>query len=394
MHVSDRTRQLTPALIDEIKLRTTALRRAGAHVINLGQAIPNLPPLTQAIDAARRALDEDETHIYSPDAGLPALRRQLGETLRAQNGIHADPNSEILITAGANQAFLTALLTLLDPGDRVLLPAPYFFNHHMAVCLAGAIPVEIPLDPSDGFQLRRRELLPYLNPLPRAIVLVTPNNPTGAVYDPQELNDLCQELAGRGIAIITDETYQHFVYEEARHFSPASRPEIRDQVITISSFSKSYSMTGWRVGFLVAPADFVQEALKVQDTMVICASVIAQKAALGALQAPSTALAQRRDVLAQRRQLLLERLPRIPGLSWQPARGGFFAFVQVAGCRDSFQLALDLLQQAHVVTIPGSLFGPYGEGCLRLSYGAVDLSELAQACTRLERFFGTSLTFH
>ncbi len=387
MHISERVRQLLPALMDEVKTRMAALRRAGVRVINLGQAIPDIAPSPALLAAARQALEEPDTHIYSPDAGLPALRAALAADLAAQNGLRCDPETEVLITAGANQAFLTAMLTLLDPGERVLLPAPFFFNHEMAVRLAGGVPVSVPLSEESGFALRLENLRPYLDPPPRALVLVTPNNPTGAVYDPDELVVIGREAAARGIAVVTDETYRHFLYEGARHLSLAALPDMREQVITIGSFSKAYGMTGWRVGYMVAGAEFIAQALKVQDTMVICAPVIAQKAALGALRESSHYLADRLAVLERRRRLLAEELARIPGLSWRPARGAFFAFVRVAGCRDSPATALAVLEEAHVATIPGSLFGPAGEGFLRLSYGAAGLEDLAEACRRLARFF-------
>lgn len=389
MHIAQRVRTLTPALIDDLKARTAELRAAGADVINLGQAIPNLPPSPQALEAAGRALAEPDTHVYSPDAGLLPLRRALAEALAHEQDLAADAERQILITAGANQAFLLALLTLLEPGDRVVLPGPYFFNHEMAVRLAGGIPVNAPLDPAGGFQLRTADLRPYLEGA-RAVVLCSPNNPTGAVYAPAELARLARELAARGIALLVDETYRHLVYGQARYFNPGALPEAHDTVITVGSFSKSYSLTGWRVGYLVAPAGFVDEAIKVQDTMVICAAVVAQKAALGALQEGPAFLLARRAALDRRRRLLAAHLAAIPSLRWQPTEGAFFAFVRVAGCTDSLRLAMDVLERAHVVTIPGSLFGPAGEGYLRLSYGSVEEAELAEACGRLERMLGNT----
>ena len=388
MHVATRIRNLTPALIDGIKARSAELRAAGVYVINLGQAIPNLPPSPKALEAAGRALAEPDTHVYSPDTGLFSLRQALAEALAREHDLPIDPEREIIITAGANQAVLLALLTLLDPGDRVVLPAPYFFNHEMAVRIAGGIPVEAPLDPAGGFPLRVRSLRPYLKGA-RAVILCSPHNPTGAVYEPAELARLARELAARGVALLIDETYRHLIYGEARYFNPGALPEAHDTVITVGSFSKSYSLTGWRIGYLVAPAAFVEEAIKVQDTMVICAAVVAQKAALGALQEGPDFMAERRAALDRRRRLLARELATIPGLHWQPTEGAFFAFAQVAGCTDSLQLAMDILEKTHVVTIPGRLFGPAGEGYLRLSYGSVEEAELAEACRRLRRFFSS-----
>lgn len=387
MRIPQRIQSMASSPIDVINAHANQLRNRGIGIVNLGQAIPNFSPVNGALDAAREALDEPSTHVYSPDAGLLSLREKLSRILAQHNNIIADPETEILITAGANQAFMLALLTLIEPGDKVLLPAPFFFNHQMAVRIAGGVPVEIPLMEETGFQLRLEDLKPYLDLCPRILVIVSPNNPTGAVYAPQELKRIGFAAAQQDIVIITDEAYSDFVYQEAEHFSLASIAAIGSQVITIGSFSKTFSMTGWRVGFLVAESTFIEEALKVQDSMLICATVIAQKAALRALETPVEEIARRRDILNQRRRFLIERLAEIPQLRWTPTCGGFFAFVRNQGCSDSVQLAMEILDRVHVITIPGSAFGEQGQEYLRLSYGSVNLPDLDEACHRLSRFF-------
>jgi aminotransferase len=285
---------------------------------------------------------------------------------------------------------MLAAVTLLEPGDRILLPSPFYFNHEMAVRAVGGVPVEVPLSKETGFQMRMEDLEPHLSSHPRAMVMISPNNPTGAVYDPGELKRLGRELASKGITIITDETYQHFVYEGAEHSSLAAVAEIRPQLITIGSFSKSFSLTGWRVGYLVAQPAFIDEALKVQDAMLVCAPVISQKAALGGLQEPGHTLSHRREILDQRRRLLIERIAEIPKLAWHPTRGAYFAFVRAQGCTNSAELARDILDTVHVVTVPGSVFGQSGEGYLRLSYGSVESADLDEACGRLSHYFATA----
>lgn len=376
--------------MEALNAHAARLSRQGARVISLGQGVPGFPAAPQAIEAVRQALEEPETHIYSPDAGLRSLRQALGAALAEWNEIEVDPEEEIIVTAGANQAFMLAAVTLLEPGDRILLPSPFYFNHEMAVRAMGGVPVEVPLSEETGFQMRMEDLEPHLASRPRAMVMISPNNPTGAVYDPGELKRVGRELASRDIAIITDETYQHFVYEGAEHFSLASVAEIRPQLITIGSFSKSFSLTGWRVGYLVAQPAFIEEALKVQDAMLVCAPVISQKAALGGLQEPGHTLSHRREILDQRRRLLIERLAEIPKLAWHPTRGAYFAFVRAEGCADSAELARDILDTVHVVTIPGSVFGRSGEGYLRLSYGSVETADLDEACSRLSRYFAAA----
>jgi len=392
MNIPQRVRNIAPAFMDELGARVAALRNEGADVINLGQGVPGFPPVATAMEAARQALAEPSTHVYSADAGLLPLRQALSEWLAERNGLVADPDTEMVITAGGNQAFILALLTFLEPGDKVLLPSPFYFNHETSIRIVGAVPVEVPLREETGFQLTLADLEPHLKMQPRAVVVVSPNNPTGAVYDPEELERITRVLASRGISIIFDETYQAFLYDGAQHLSPGSIPEARSQVITIGSFSKTFSLAGWRLGYLIAEPDFVQQAIKVQDSMLVCAPVISQRVALGALKTPLEGLTRRRNVLSERRQLMAQRLAEIPRLRWHPTKGAYYAFVRVEGCTDSSALAWDLLERAHLAVVPGSIFGQNLEGFLRLSYGSVERSDLEQACGRLARYFdGTRL---
>ena len=388
MQIPERIQDIAPAFMDELGARVSALRAEGADIINLGQGVPGFPPVAAAVEAARQALEEPSVHVYSGDAGLLLLREALSSWLAKHNNVPTDPETEILITAGANQGFLLALLTLLEPGDKVLLPSPFYFNHEMSLRIVGAVPVEVPLREEAGFQLTLSDLEPYLEGRPRALVLVSPNNPTGAVYHPEELEHIVRVLAAAGIAVIFDETYQAFAYEGARHLSPASIPGARSQVITLGSFSKTFSLAGWRVGYLIAEAEFVEQAIKVQDAMLVCAPVISQRAALGALHTSVEELTARSNVLAERRQVLAQRLAEIPHLDWHPTDGAYYAFMRAEGCADSVALSRDLLERAHLAVVPGSYFGQSGEGYLRLSYGSVESSELEEACRRLAEDYG------
>lgn len=387
MHIPERIRSIAPAFMDELGARVAALRNEGADVINLGQGVPGFPPVATAMEAARQALAEPSTHVYSADAGLLPLRQALSEWLADRNGLVADPDTEMVITAGGNQAFFLALLTLLAPRNKVLLPSPFYFNHEMSLRIVGAVPIEVPLREETGFQLTLDDLEPYLKMQPRAVVVVSPNNPTGTVYHPEELERIAGMAEARGIAIIFDETYQAFLYDGAQHLSPGSIPEARSHVITVRSFSKTFSLAGWRLGYLIAEPDFVQQAIKVQDSMLVCAPVISQRVALGALKTPLEGLTRRRNVLSERRQLVAQSLAEIPRLHWHPTKGAYYAFVRVEGCTDSAALAWDLLERAHLAVVPGSIFGRNGEGFLRLSYGSVARSDLEEACGRLARYF-------
>jgi aminotransferase len=369
---------------DPLNLRANELRTAGHAVISLGQALPFFGPPPSALAAARAALLTPDVNIYSTDPGMPALRTVLADRLRSC-GITASAE-EIVITAGANHAFTLALTTMVDPGDEVVLPAPYFTNHQMAIAALGAVPVEAAVRDRETFSVRWSDIEPHLGSRTRAVVLCIPSNPAGALVNPDEGCRIVGELARRGIVVISDETYMQFVYT-GHHWSAASVPDWRRNVIVVGTFSKSFGMMGWRVGFLVADAAVCTHAVKIQDAMIICAPVISQMAALGAVSEDWDYPMSFHEALLDRREALARGVRMIPHLHWTPTGAGFFGFVRVDGCDDSAALAESVLEEAHVVTIPGAAFGRSGEGHLRLSYGAVPAADVAEAMRRLAAYF-------
>ena len=385
MRIPSRVLDLELPPFDPLNVRAAELRASGHRVISLGQALPFFPPPPSALRAAQAALSAPDVHLYSTDPGRPSLRRLLAERLNAHEGIDCGLDN-LIITAGANHAFATALTTLVNAGDEVVLPAPYFTNHHMQVLASGAVPVEAPLADRDNFCLTWDDVAAVLTTRTRAVVLCNPSNPTGAPVDHAHGPRIVAELAARGIVVISDETYMHFVYGED-HWSAASVADWRQNVVVIGTFSKSFAMMGWRVGYLLADAAICEQATKVQDAMIICAPVISQMAIEGAVRDEWDYPTKFHVEFTRRRQRLAERLARVRGLRWTPTCGGFFAFVHVDGCDDSTTLAVRLLEDAHVVTIPGSAFGRSGEGFLRLSYGSVDADSLDEATDRLARYF-------
>ncbi len=384
MQIPSRILEIELPPFDPLNMRAAQLRAAGHDVISLGQALPFYPPPASVLRAAHAAVDRPDVHGYTTDPGRPSLRRVLAERLREHVGIDCGPD-DLLITAGANHAFTTALTTLVSAGDEVVLPAPYFTNHQMAVQAAGAVAVEAPMADRESYNVTWDDIAPALTDRTRAVVLCNPSNPTGAPVSRAAGTRIVSELGDRGVLVISDETYMHFVYGGS-HWSAASVADWRRNVVVIGTFSKSFAMMGWRVGYLLADAAVCTQATKVQDAMIICAPTISQIAAEAAVRDdwdyPRTFHAD----LLDRRTRLSDSLARITGLSWVPTSAGFFAFVRVDGCTDSNQLARELLEEAHVVTIPGASFGQSGEGCLRLSYGSVDSDALSQAIGRLTRF--------
>lgn len=400
--VPPRVAKISLPPFDVLNTRAAKMRGEGRDVITLGQGVPGFGPPPAALEAVRRALSDPATHLYCADAGLLSLRRALSENLATSYGIDAAPH-DLIITAGGNQAFMLAALTLLDAGDEVILSAPYFVNQEMALRAIGVTPVEAAVSEAHGFQTRWSDIEPHITARTRAVVLCTPSNPTGAVIPRDDLTHIVLELRTRGITVLCDETYMHFVYDmnesakvpgcqsakgASRHASAAAVEGWRDNVVLLGTFSKSFGMTGWRLGYMLADAELCEQAIKIQDAMIICAPVVAQVAAEAAVRESWEYAHAYHDELLARRRVLAEELASIPGLHWTPAGGSFFAFVRVEGCTDSVALSTAILDAVEVVTIPGATFGRSGEGYLRLSYGAADEATLRRACARLREFFG------
>lgn len=383
---SSNVRSIPTPPIDKIHRRVNALRAEGREIINLGQAVPGFSPAPEILDAVRKVLDEGWVHVYGPDPGMPGLRRAVAEKLRRDNGIDLDGSSEIVITAGASQAFLLALMTLARPGQRIVMPTPYYFDHAYAVQAFGCEVVEVPLREGKDWRLDPEALLAAVDDDTAAVVLVSPGNPTGATIGRDELEVIAEGLEGTSVALLSDETYEAFVFD-GEGVSPASLPRLRDRTVTLGGFGKSHGLTGWRIGYLGAPAHVVTEMMKLQDSMIICAPMVSQVAALQALALPRSLLDERRRCLQRRRDHLRTRVLAFPGLDWRSTPGAFFALPRLAGPwadAPSERQVEEILEATGVVTLPGSAFGPGGEGHLRISFGNVEEETLDEAFDRLE----------
>lgn len=370
-------RGLELPIVDRLNSRIDELRASGRHIISLAQAVPGFPSPAAAAKAAAAALSQRDVDRYTADAGLPILREAISGWLGDVGGGTAGPG-HLMVTSGANQAFMLAALTILQPGDTAAMAAPFFFNHEMALQAASVTPLEVECTWDDEGAAR---LLEHAVDKVRAVVVTTPSNPTGDVFSEATLRKLAEALRARGVWLVVDETYLTFVYDQA----PASATRLMDlgNVVVIGSFSKTFAMMGWRIGYLAAPERVIEEAIKAQDAMIICPSAIAQYALLGVLRdEPGYSTGFLTD-MRSRRDYAASRLAAMSGLAWTPTPGGFFAFVKVSGCSDSVSLSLRLLDEAGVATVPGRAFGRAGEGCLRLSYGSVPMNELGEAFDRL-----------
>ena len=387
--IPDRVRSVAMPPIDALNTHMSRMNAEGGDVISLGQSVPFFGPPPQMLDAVRDALDNfgPRLHTYGPDAGIPELRDSIARKLRDFNGVSFDPDTQLLVTPGSNQAFMVAMTTILEPGDEVAIASPYYFNHHMAIELCGGTVSEIQLGEEDGFQMTMEDVESALSERTKAVVIVSPNNPTGAVYHSEEIATITRELTERGIYVVSDDAYEVFCYDGARHTSVAGLADYVDNVITLGSLSKTFGMTGWRIGYMAASAELCRQALKVQDAMAICAPIISQIAATAALdQMPEYPLGMIVE-LNDRRRLLEEALDKIPTLHWSKTDGALFAMVSADVAGGDRELAWELLDRAQVLTVPGSAFGRQWEEFLRISYGCSPRGRYEEALSRLVEYF-------
>jgi aminotransferase len=384
MRIPERVRAIELPQFDVLNDVAASWRARGADVITLGQALPGFAPPPVAIEALRRSLDDPSSHVYSSDAGILELRSALASWL-APLGASVDPERELIITAGGNQAFQLALTTLVEPGDEVVLAAPYFLNHEMAVRSIGALPIEAAVPASRRFAPTWDDLAPHVGLRTRAVVLVSPSNPTGAVVKRQDLQRIVSACAERAIVVFVDETYMRFVYD-TEPATAISLPDWTANVVVIGSFSKAFAITGWRCGYLIAARAVIDDAMKIQDCMLICAPVPVQRAVTTVLDSGIDYPRQWLPELKARRDFLLSRFAESPALAAVPPDGGFFVMVNVRGCTDSRAFAMDLIEKQQVVVIPGRFFGKSGEGYVRVSYGAASIDRLREACDRIAHF--------
>ena len=350
--------------------------------ISLGQGVVNYGPPPEAIAQIERFLADPQNHKYKPVIGLPELVEAYAKKLAAENGIRTGDAARVVVTAGGNMAFMNAVLAIADPGDEFILQSPYYFNHEMAVTMANCRPVLVPTDAQ--YQLQPDAIARAVTPRTRAIVTVSPNNPTGAVYSEEslrEVNRLCRE---RGVYHIHDEAYEYFVYDGTRHFSPGSIESAAGHTISLFSLSKSHGFASWRIGAMVVPAHLLEAVRKIQDTILICAPVISQFAAIGALQAGLAYCRGKIAELADVRRLALRELSALGERCDVPrADGAFYFLLRLRSELHPMQVVERLVREHGVATIPGTAFGQ-DEGChLRVAYAALKADTVAEGIGRL-----------
>ena len=350
--------------------------------ISLGQGVVHYGPPQAAIDAVRGALTDVSTHEYQDGDGLPELVDLLAAKLRAENGIDIARGVRIMVTAGANMAFVHAVLAITAPGDEIILNVPFYFNHEMAIQMADCTAVRVATD--DRYQPRIDALRAAITDRTRAIVTVTPNNPSGAVFSEESLravNALCRD---RGIYHIADEVYEYFTYGSARHVSSGSFPGAEGHTIAMYSLSKAYGFAGWRIGYMAYPEHLAPAMAKIQDTILVCPPVVSQIAAIAALEVGRPYCEPHVRELADIRHIVVSQLSALaPKVSVPAADGAFYCLLKVDTTLDPMAIAERLIREHKVAVIPGPAFGMI-DGCyFRVAYGALQKETVRDGIGRL-----------
>ena len=383
--ISARISAITESATLAVDAKAKALKAAGRPVIGFGAGEPDFPTPDYIVEAAARACAVPRFHKYTPAAGLPELREAVAAKTARDSALQVQP-AQVLITNGGKQAVYQAFATLLDPGDEVLMPTPYWTTYPESIALAGGVPVPVLTDESTGYQVSVEQLEAHRTEQTKVLLFVSPSNPTGAVYPPELVAEIGRWAAAAGIWVITDEIYEHLVYGSARFVSmPVVVPELADRCVVLNGTAKTYAMTGWRVGWMIGPADVIKAAANLQSHATSNVCNVAQAAALAAVTGDLSAAAQMRAAFDRRRQLMTAMLNEVPGVACPLPEGAFYCYPSVKGVlgrelagrrpATSSELAELVLDEADVAVVPGEAFGTDGYFRLSCALGDADLEE-------------------
>jgi aspartate/methionine/tyrosine aminotransferase len=378
-------RALRMARVDAPIIPTiAALTRQTPGTISLGQGVVSYGPPAEAVARLPALLADGQLHKYQPVTGYPPLLDAIRSKLASENGLQMQGDSGVMVTAGSNMAFLQSVLAVADPGDEFILPAPFYFNQEMAIRMCGCEPVLVPT--RADWSLDVDALAAAITPRTRAIVTVSPNNPTGAVYSEADLRAVNALCARSGIYHFSDEAYEYFTFEGARHFSPGSIPDAHAHTLSLHSMSKNFGMASWRVGYVVFPSQLAAAMEKVQDTNLICAPVPSQLLALEALRLGKAWVQPKVEALARVRSAVYASLEELGDLVRFPrTQGAFYVLMRLPGVDDALAFNRAMIVKHKVATIPGFAFGltdTRRDNYQRLSFGALDAATVAQGVQR------------
>ena len=388
--VSRRIAAITESATLAVDAKAKALKAAGRPVIGFGAGEPDFPTPGYIVEAAIEACSDPRWHRYTPAGGLPELKEAIAAKTLRDSGLEVGA-AQVLVTNGGKQALYNAFATLLDPGDEVLLPAPYWTTYPESIRLAGGIPVEVMTDETSGYRATVEQLEAARTERTKVLVFVSPSNPTGAVYSPAEVQAIGEWALAHGLWVVTDEIYEHLVYGDAEYSSmPVLVLGLADRCVVVNGVAKTYAMTGWRVGWMIGPADIVKAATNLQSHATSNVANVSQVAALAAVSGDLSAVAEMRTAFDRRRVLMAGMLDAIPGVACPLPEGAFYVYPSVRDLvgrslggvpiESSAHLAGLILDEAEVAVVPGEAFGT--PGYLRLSYATSD-ADITEGVTRM-----------
>ena len=387
----NRTSALLSAIAESATLavdaKAKALKAKGENIIGFGAGEPDFPTPGHIVEAAARACREPKYHKYSPAAGLPELREAIAQKTRTDSGMDCQA-SQVLVTNGGKHAVFTAFAALCDPGDEVILPAPYWTTYPEAITLAGGVPVVLQTDETTGFKVTVEQLDAALTPRTKVLLFVSPDNPSGAIYSPAEVEAIGRWAVEKGVWVLTDEIYEHLVYGDNRFVSmPGVVPELANQCVIVNGVAKTYAMTGWRVGWMVGPSDVMKAAINYQSHSTSNVSNVSQVAALEALTGDQSSIAMMREAFTRRGATMHRMLNAIPGVSAIEPQGAFYCYPNVSALvgkpmgpsgtvsASSLELADTILGEAGVAFVPGEAFGTPGYARFSFAMSDADMEE-------------------
>ena len=388
--VSERIGAIAPSATLAVDARAKELKAAGRPVIGFGAGEPDFPTPDYIVEAAVAAAKDPQNHRYTAAAGLPDLREAVAAKTARDSGVALD-SSHVLITNGGKQAVYNTFASLLDPGDEVIVPTPFWTTYPEAIRLAGGVPVEVFAGPAQGYKVTVEQLEEAVTEKTKVLLFVSPSNPTGAVYSPEETEAVGRWALDRGLWVVTDEIYEHLTYDGMPFTSIVKAvPELAEQAVILNGVAKTYAMTGWRVGWMAGPQDVIKAATNLQSHATSNVSNVSQRAALAAVSGPLDAVEEMKKAFDRRRRAMVKAMNEVPGFECPTPEGAFYAYVDVRGAlgreirgvtpESSSELAALILNEAEVAVVPGEAFGP--SGYVRLSYALGD-DDLAEGVERI-----------
>ncbi|MDJ0323441.1 pyridoxal phosphate-dependent aminotransferase [Cryobacterium sp. PH31-AA6] len=392
--ISTRIGSIAESATLKVDGKAKALQAAGRPVISFAAGEPDFPTPEHIVEAALAAVRDPKNHRYTPAAGLPDLREAIAAKTLRDSGLAISP-SQVVVTNGGKQAVYQAFATLLDPGDEVIVPTPYWTTYPESIRLAGGVQVDVFAGADQGYLVTVEQLEAARTPRTKVLLFVSPSNPTGAVYSPEQTQAIGEWAEENGLWVISDEIYQNLTYDGVRAVSIVEAvPALADRTILVNGVAKTYAMTGWRLGWMVGPQDAIKAAANLQSHLSSNVSNISQRAGIAALTGPQDAALAMRDAFDRRRKVIVAELNKIPGMVTPTPQGAFYVYPDVTGLlgrtwggvtpTTSLELADLILDQVEVAAVPGEAFGP--SGYLRFSYALGD-AQLLEGVQRLQRLF-------